>query len=81
MKKVANYAEQVLNENYSSFVSRWNEQNPNDEPYTIAEWCEIQAENDPDFYRWLFSDHDISDFGSDLSTEDLKVAADFFEIL
>lgn len=81
MKKVAAYAEQVLNENYRRFVSKWEETNPNDEPYTIAEWCELECENDPYFYRWLFGDGDIEDFGSDLTDEEKEIAIKYFESL
>ena len=37
MKKVAAYAEQVLNENYRRSVSKWEETNPECEAYTISE--------------------------------------------
>jgi hypothetical protein len=81
MKTIATYAENVLNENYNRFVSRWDEQNPADKPHTIAEWCELESQSDPDFYRWLFNDCDIADFGNNLTDEELKTANDYFQTL
>jgi hypothetical protein len=81
MKKVANYAAQSLNENYKLSVSRWDEQNPEDEPYTIEEWCDNEAVSDPNFYRWLFNDGDIEDFGSNLTDQEKEIASDFFKNL
>ena len=81
MKKVAAYAEQVLNENYRRSVSKWEETNPEYEPYTISEWCELESESDPDFYRWLFNDPDVNDFGSNLTDEEKQIATDFFNSL
>lgn len=80
-KEVAAYAEEVLKENYRHFVCRWEEQNPNYEPYTLAEWCEMESESDPDFFRWLFHDPNISDFGSNLTDEEKKIATDFFNLV
>lgn len=80
-KKVAAYAEQTLKENYQSFVSRWEETNPEFESYTFAEWCELESESDPDFFRWLFHDADISDFGSDLTDEEKQIATEFFNFV
>ena len=77
---IAAYAAQVLNENYRRFVSRWEEQNT-EEPYSIAEWCELEAESDPDFYRWLFNFADINDSGSNLTEEEKQIAVDFFKTL
>ena len=79
MRAIATYAEQVLNENYKKFVSRWDEQNPEYDPYTISEWCDLESQSDPDFYGWLFNDPEISDFGSNLSDDEMKLASDFFE--
>lgn len=81
MRTIASYAEQVLNENYRRHISRWEEQNPDCEPYTIAEWCDLESESDPDFFRWLFSDPDISDFGSNLTDEERKIAEEYYNCL
>lgn len=81
MKTIAIYAEKVLNENYRSSVSRWEETNPDFEPYTISEFCELESESDPDFFRWLFNDPDINDFGSNLTEEEKGIATNFFDTL
>lgn len=79
MKKltIAAYAAQRIKENYRRYVSRWEEQNE-EEQLSIAEWCELEAESDPDFYRWLFNFAEINDFGSDLTEEEKQIAFDFF---
>jgi hypothetical protein len=81
MKKVAAYAEQVLNENYRRSVLKWEDSNPEYEPYSIAEWCDLESQSDPDFYRWLFCDVDINNFGSNLSDEEKEIATKYFENL
>jgi hypothetical protein len=81
MKKIAAYAEQVLNENYRSFCSKWYEQNPDSEPYIISEWCELELQSDYNFFRWLFNDVEIEDFGSNLTEEEMQIATTFFESL
>jgi hypothetical protein len=80
-KKVAAYVEQALKQNYRTHISMWDEQNPGVEPYTIAEWCDLESQSDPDFFRWLFNDPDISDFGGNLTDEERKIAFDFIESL
>lgn len=78
MKTIAPYAEKVLNKQYKRAESKWDEHTPE---YTIAEFCEMAADEDPNFYRWLFSDCDIDDYGDDLTDEELQIAKDFFELL
>jgi hypothetical protein len=81
MTKIANYAEKVLKENYRLSVSMLEEINPDCEPYTISEFCELESESDPDFFRWLFNDPDINDFGSNLTEEEKEIATNFFDTL
>lgn len=73
MKKIRSNAKQVLLHNYIVVEDKGNS--------TIAEYCNIESQSDPGFYRWLFDDDDISDFGSNLTEEDKKQAADFFNTL
>jgi hypothetical protein len=81
MKTIATYAEKVIKENYSRDVLKWEDHNPDFEPYTVAEWCDLESQSDPDFYRWLFGEPDVMDFGSNLTDEELKIASNFFETL
>ena len=66
MKKNAinkEYALQVLQENYADYRR-------NGEPgdtTTLREYVESQADSDPGFFRWLFSNDDIEDFGANLT--------------
>jgi hypothetical protein len=81
MRTIAIYAEKVLNENYRSSVSKLGETNPDFESYTISDFCELESESDPDFFRWLFNDPDINDFGSNLTEEEKEIATIFFYTL
>lgn len=36
------------------------EQNKGNE--TFKEWCELESQSDPNFFRWLFDDGDLQDF-------------------
>ena len=81
MRRIAFYTEHLLYEDYRRFVSRFNEQYPESYPYSIAEWCELEAQSDPDFYRWILNDPDISDFGGNLSDEERDFILDYFTTL
>lgn len=37
------------------------------DPTTLREYVEAQADSDPGFFRWLFSNDDIEDFGANLT--------------
>lgn len=76
MRKIADYAEVVLREQYKGYVPR-----RECSPRTIEEWAINEANNDPHFYVWLFDDGSISDFGSNLSDEEREVALNFFKTL
>ncbi|OJV17919.1 MAG: hypothetical protein BGO30_08225 [Bacteroidetes bacterium 41-46] len=81
MRTITSNAGQVLNENYRRHISNWDEQNPDNEPYSIAEWCDLESQSDPNFFRWLFNDDDISDFGSNLTDEEKKIAVNYYNSL
>ena len=82
MKAIRTNAEAILKEQYLNHVSRFEEQLGEDmPPYTMQEWCENESFSDPDFYRWIFDDYDISDFGSNLTEEELQVVEEFISYL
>lgn len=81
MKTIKNYAENVLKYNYNRSISLLGDRYPENKPYTIAEWCELESQSDSNFYRWLFDDPNIDDFGSNLTDEEKQSARDFFESL
>lgn len=47
------YKEQILRENYDEYV------NNGGEGLTFREYVEREAENDPNFFRWLFDDGNL----------------------
>lgn len=81
MKTIAKYASKILQEGYIELVSQWGKFSTTNKPYTFNEWCVLHTQLDPDFYRWLFADNTISDFGSNLTDEELEIAESFFSTL
>lgn len=51
------------------------------EQLSIREYAEREAENDPGFYRWIFDDSEIGDFGLNLTEAQRKEYAEFIENL
>lgn len=51
------YKIQVLTDNYNSAVE-------NGETCGFAEWVKLEAQSDPNFYRWLFDDDTLQDFSA-----------------
>lgn len=51
------YKIQVLTDNYNSAVE-------NGETCEFAEWVKLEAQSDPNFYRWLFDDDTLPDFSA-----------------
>ena len=52
--KNRDYKIQVLTENYNN--SR--------ETCEFAEWVKLEAQSDPNFFRWLFEDENLQDFSA-----------------
>jgi len=71
MKTIRTNAQQVISENFKQVENST----------TIANYAELEAQSDPGFYRWLFNDENISDFGSNLTNEEIQTALDFFATL
>ena len=68
------YALQVLKENYNNY-----KQNGDDTATTLRQYIEGCAESEPNFYRWLFKDDEISDFGDNLTDEQRDEYNDFLD--
>jgi len=81
MCKIATYAEQSLKEKYNDYVNEPNHKNKYLEPCSIADFCKIEAIYDYKFYRWLFADENIEDYGKNLTQEDLLKAKTLFDSL
>ena len=73
--KNRDYKEQILRENYDEYV------NNGGEGLTFREYVEREAENDPNFFRWLFDDGGLGDFDSGLSEEQMTEYNEFIENL
>ena len=54
--------EDKLNKLFDNYVN-------SDTSLEFSEYVTRESLNDPDFFRWLFDDPDISDFGENLSEE------------
>ena len=81
MHEIADYAERVLILRYIKYINQPEHINSFLEPCGFAEWCKIEAQYDYKFYRWLFADNTIKDYGKNLSGEELQKAIDFFKSL
>ena len=72
--KNRDYKEQILRENYDEYVN-------NGGGLTLREYVEREAENDPNFFRWLFDDGGLGDFDYGLSDEQKAEYNEFIEDL
>lgn len=64
MRTIRQNAQQVLTERFKNVENTT----------TLFDYAELESQSDPGFYRWLFNDDTISDFGSNLSEEEMDVA-------
>ena len=55
--KNKDYKIQVLTENYNNSIA-------NGETSEFAEWVKLEAQGDPNFFRWLFDDENLQDFSA-----------------
>ena len=67
---------QVLTENCNAYNSECDI-----DKMSVADYAKREAENDPDFFRWLFDDDTISDFGTSLNEYDINRYKDFLKTL
>lgn len=77
---IQDYKIDQLLENYQNYLENF----PTDEecdPQTFREYAELESESDPDFFRWLFDDGDISDFGTNLAAARREEFMDWLEEL
>ena len=83
MRTIRANAKQVLIENYKQFLIEFKKQYPapDEVPFNLGEWAELESESDYNFFRWLFNDETIGDFGSDLPDDDWLIAKEFFDSL
>lgn len=71
MNKIRSNARQILEESWKM----------NNSEYSIKEYVETEADNDPCFFSWLFNDEEIEDFGRNLNEEQKDAYNEFVEML
>lgn len=71
------YALKVMRENYNEY----RRSGEPDDPTTLREYVEAQADSDPAFFGWLFSDDDIKDFGTNLTDDQKEEYKNFLDEL
>ena len=76
MIKNADNKKQVLVELVSGYKF-----NGGEEPATLKGYVERESENDPGFFRWLFDNENLSDFGFNLSKEQKQEYKEFINKL
>jgi hypothetical protein len=79
MRKISNEIGNVLKERYKSYANQ-----PEHKIFDACSficWCEVETKYDYKFYRWLFADDTIEDYGKNLSQEEILLAKNFFECL
>ena len=76
MIKNADNKKQVLVELFSGYKF-----NGGEEPATLKGYVERESENDPGFFRWLFDNEHLSDFGFNLSKEQKQEYKEFINKL
>lgn len=69
MTKITENAEQVLREQYESYVDA--------ETTSFEEYVRMCAESDPNFYRWFFGESFNNDFDADLTEEHRELFDEF----
>ena len=76
MIKNADNKKQILVEQFNEYKF-----NGGEEPATLRGYVEREADNDPGFFRWLFDNGDLSDFGFNLSKEQKQEYKEFINKL
>lgn len=71
MNEIRSNARQILEKSCKTYNSE----------LSIKEYVEIEAENDPYFFSWLFDTEDIEDFGNNLNEEQKNAYNEFLETL
>ena len=64
MRTIKQNAQQVLKERFKNVENAT----------TLYDYAKLESQSDPGFYRWLFNDDTISDFGSNLSEDEMDEA-------
>lgn len=76
---------QILNERLSEanqvLEDSANSNNLESQNYTLREYVEAEAESDPSFFRFLFSEDFDNDFDTDLSDEQREEYKEFLNSL
>ena len=79
-RKIIDEAGKVLRKRYEAYVKQ-PEHSIHFQPCSFTCWCEVETKYDYKFYRWLFGDNTIEDYGKNLSQEEKLLAKNLFECL
>ena len=66
---------QVLKEGYADYLRNGKDYNSN-----LREYVEAKADSDPNFFRWLFNNDNLNDFGTNLTDEQKEEYEDFLDV-
>lgn len=77
--KIYSAAAQILNERYNECLNDDRSENPHFS--NIKVWVSDVSSSDPNFFRWLFQNDDITDFGSNLKEDELNMYEEFLDNL
>lgn len=47
----------------------------------FKDWIDMESQNDPHYFRWLFDNNSISDFGGNLTVEDWEEYGRFLDMV
>ena len=73
MNMIKDYKKAQLVENFNAYQG--------EEPVTLKGYVEREAENDPGFFRWLFDDRNLNDFGFNLTDGQRQKYKNFLDSL
>jgi len=76
MVKITPNALEVVKENFQEY-----KKTGGDNSLTLLEWVELEAESDPNFFRWLFNARLQEDFDSSITEEHEEIFNEFKEQL
>lgn len=78
-RKIVDNAGKILRERYIKYLKQ--PEHKIFDACSFACWCEVETKYDYKFYKWLFNDNTIEDYGKNLSVEEVLTAKNFFDCL
>ena len=78
-RKIVDEAGKILKERYEDYFNQ--PEHTYFKPCSFTCWCEVETKYDYKFYRWLFGDNTVEDYGKNLSQEEILLAKNLFDCL